>query len=67
MVLNELGLGAFNSNSRKSDTQNGEVERMLPADILLELTHHIYKLISYNPLTFIVADQNRKEIIKSDC
>lgn len=63
-VLNELSIGAFNSN-RKRDTQNGEVERMLPADILQQLTPHIYKLISYNPLTFIVADQSRKEIIKS--
>ncbi|HKG86827.1 MAG TPA: hypothetical protein VKA95_00770, partial [Nitrososphaeraceae archaeon] len=64
-VLSELGLGVFNTRSKKKDTQNGEVERMLPADILLELTPHIYKVISYNPLTFIVADQNRKEIIKS--
>jgi hypothetical protein len=64
-VLNELGLGTFNGISRKGDIQNGEVEMILPADILQELTPHIYKLISYNPLTFIVADQSRKEIIKS--
>jgi hypothetical protein len=64
-VLSELGLGVFNSRSRKKNTQNCEVERMLPADILQELTPHVYKLISYTPLTFIVADQNRKEIIKS--
>ena len=61
-VINELGLGVF---SYRKKIQNGEVERMLPADILQELNPHIYKLISYNPLTFIVADQNRKEIIKS--
>jgi hypothetical protein len=64
-VLNELGLGTFNGISRKRDIQNGEVEMILPADTLQELTPHIYKLISYNPLTFIVADQSRKEIIKS--
>ncbi|HET6717051.1 MAG TPA: hypothetical protein VFG90_07955, partial [Nitrososphaeraceae archaeon] len=64
-VLSELGLGVFNTRGEKKGTQNGEVDRMLPADILLELTPHIYKVISYNPLTFIVADQNRKEIIKS--
>jgi Bifunctional DNA primase/polymerase, N-terminal len=64
-VLNELGLETFNGISRKRDIQNGEVERILPANILHELTPHIYKLISYNPLTFIVADQSRKEIIKS--
>jgi hypothetical protein len=61
-VINELGLGAFSCNRKK--IQN-ELEMMLPADIIQELNPHIYKLISYNPLTFIVADQNRKEIIKS--
>ncbi|CAN5303793.1 hypothetical protein BH18THE2_BH18THE2_26080 [soil metagenome] len=64
-VLNELGLGSFNSSNESKDPQSGEVEKVLPSDILLELTPHIYKLISYNPLTFIVADQKRKEIIKS--
>ena len=64
-VLTELGLGSFNSSNERKNSQNGEIERLLPSDILLELTPHIYKLISYNPLTFIVADQNRKEIIKS--
>ena len=63
-IINQLGLGTFNSNERRNP-QSGEVEKVLPADILLELTPHIYKLISYNLLTFIVADQNRKEIIKS--
>jgi hypothetical protein len=64
-VLKQLGQGSFNSNSKREEPQSGEIERALPADILSELTTHIYKLISYNPLTFIVADQNRKEIIKS--
>jgi hypothetical protein len=61
-VIKELGLGAFSCNWK--EIQN-ELEMMLPPDILQELNPHIYKLISYNPLTFIVADQNRKEIIKS--
>jgi hypothetical protein len=64
-ILNELGLGSFNISNERRDPQSGEVEKVLPADILLELTPHVYKLISYNPLTFIVADQKRKEIIKS--
>jgi hypothetical protein len=63
-VLSELGLGTFN-NGRKRNIQSDEIEKILPSDILQELTPHIYKLISYNPLTFIVADQKRKEIIKS--
>jgi hypothetical protein len=64
-ILNELDLGSFNSSNERKDPQSDEVEKVLPSDILLELTPNIYKLISYNPLTFIVADQKRKEIIKS--
>lgn len=64
-VLNELGLGSFNISDEWKVHQSGEVEKVLPPNILLELTPNIYKLISYNPLTFIVADQKRKEIIKS--
>jgi hypothetical protein len=64
-VLNELGLGSFNISDEWKVPQSGEVEKVLPPNILLELTPNICKLISYNPLTFIVADQKRKEIIKS--
>jgi hypothetical protein len=64
-VLNELGVGSFNSINEKRNDPLSEVEKILPSDILLELTPHIYKLINYNPLTFIVADQKRKETIRS--
>jgi hypothetical protein len=64
-VLHEHGLGSIVSLSGRKDPHNDEIENMLPPDILLEITPHIYKLINYNPLTFIVSDQKRKEIIKS--
>lgn len=64
-VLSELGLGSFNSYTGRKDYHSDEIEKVLSPDILRELTSHVYKLISYSPLTFIVADQKRKEIIKS--